>query len=176
MKEILAAGGYTDVITLTDGPNGPNGLAVDAGGDVFVAFGANNFFPGGPALNAVQEILAVDGSIPASPTIVTLGGSFGHPSGVALDAGGNVYVSDSQTGIVSEIPAAGGYATASPLAGGFTNPQGVAVAGNGAVLVSDTGNNAVKESSWCRRRHSSPQPCRIRAPFSSAPRPPSSPA
>jgi hypothetical protein len=75
---------------------------------------------------------------------VQLGGSFGHPSDLALDAAGNVYVSDSQTGIVSEILAAGGYATVSPLAGSFDNPQGIAIAG-GIVFVSDTGNNAVKE-------------------------------
>ena len=115
-----------------------------------------------------MEILAVEGSIPPSPTIVTLGGSFGHPSDVALDADGNVYVSDSQSGIVSKILAAGGYATDSPMAGGFGNPQGVAVAGNGTVLVSDTANNAVKEIRWRRRRRSSPRPCRICAPCRSA--------
>ena len=145
VQEILAAGGYTNVVTLVGGSNAPNGVAVDAQGDVFVAFGANNVLFGSPSLNAVLEILAVNGSIPPSPTVVTLGGSFGHPSDVALDADGNVYVSDSQTGIVSKILAAGGYATANPLAGGFDSPQGIAVAGNGTVLVSDTGNNAVKE-------------------------------
>ena len=145
VQEIQAAGGYANVITLAGGSNAPNGVAVDAEGDVFVAFGANNVLFGAPSLNAVVEILAVEGSIPPSPTIVTLGGSFGHPSDVALDADGNVYVSDSQSGIVSKILAAGGYATDSPMAGGFGNPQGVAVAGNGTVLVSDTANNAVKE-------------------------------
>ena len=66
----------------------PNGVAVDASGNVFVAFGAIGFFGHEPVINAVEEILAVDGSIPASPTIVTLGSGFILPFGVALDSSG----------------------------------------------------------------------------------------
>ncbi len=52
------------VLTLSSGFNFPYSVAVDASGNVFVADTFNN---------AVQEILAVGGSIPASRTILTLG-------------------------------------------------------------------------------------------------------
>jgi len=146
VKEILASGGYTTVTTLIGASNSevavPNGVAVDSSGNVFVAFGANGFFGHQPVVNAVEEILAVNGSIPAAPTIVTLGSGFILPFGVALDSSGNVYVAD---GDIDEILAAGGYVTVNTLASGFNGPEGVAVAGNGAIFVADTGNNAVKE-------------------------------
>jgi sugar lactone lactonase YvrE len=149
VKEILAAGGYTTVTTLINASNSevavPNGVAVDSSGDVFVAFGANGFFGHEPVINAVEEILAVNGSIPAAPTIVTLGSGFILPFGVAVDSSGNVYVADAESGDIDEILAAGGYVTVNTLARGFNGPDGVAVAGNGAIFVADTGNNAVKE-------------------------------
>ena len=72
------SGTYTagQQIILGSGFGGPNGVAVDASGNVFVAEGGNN---------AVQEIVAVNGSIPASPTIKTLGSGFDLPCGVAVD-------------------------------------------------------------------------------------------
>src|ERR1700679_62466 len=45
-------------------------------------------------------MLAVNGSIPNSPTIETLGSNLTAPQGVAVDGNGNVYVG----GVYSEIP------------------------------------------------------------------------
>ncbi|MGA3372636.1 MAG: hypothetical protein ABSC48_12850 [Terracidiphilus sp.] len=78
--------------------------------------------------------------------IATLGGGFGGPAAVAVDGGGNVYVTDSVYNAVYEMPP--GCASSScvtTLGGGFYFPYGVAVDGNGNVYVGDTGNNAVKE-------------------------------
>ena len=59
---------------------------VDASGDVFVGDVSGNS-------GQVKEIMAVDGSIPASPTIKTLGSySPLDPLGVAVDGMGNVFV------------------------------------------------------------------------------------
>ena len=54
----------------------PDGVAVDASGNLFVT---------DCAPQAVKEILAVNGSIPASPTIRTLGSGF---VGLARRGGG----------------------------------------------------------------------------------------
>jgi len=51
----------------------------------------------------VFEIQAVDGSIPPSPTITTLGSGFNGLLGVAVDGSGNVYVADSGNSAVKEI-------------------------------------------------------------------------
>ena len=52
-----------DILTLATGFDSPFGIAVDRLGNVYVA----DFFN-----NAVKEIVAVGGSIPASPTVRTL--------------------------------------------------------------------------------------------------------
>jgi len=121
------------------GFNMPSGVAVDGSGNVYVAdFGSNLF-----------EIQAVDGSIPPSPTMRTLGSGFGEPFGVAVDGSGNVYVADSANSAVKEILAVNGSIPASPtikiLGSGFNNPGGVAVDPAGNVFVADYGNNALKE-------------------------------
>ncbi len=118
------------------GYTGPGGVAVDANGNVFVT---------DPGNSAVKEILAVNGSIPPTPTIKTLGSGFGAPFGIAVDDSGNVYIADTGNNAVKEILAAGGYTTVNTLGGGFRSPSGVAVDTKGNVYVADTLNTAVKE-------------------------------
>jgi hypothetical protein len=114
-------------------------VAVDGSGNVYVADTGNN---------AVKEILAVNGVIPASPTIRTLSG-FTYPPGVAVDGSGNVYVTDMDNGAVREILAVNGVIPASPtintLASGFSYSSKVAVDSIGNVYVADPYNNVVFE-------------------------------
>jgi large repetitive protein len=126
--------------TLASGFNAPAGTAVDGSGNIYVADYNNN---------AVEEILAVNGSIPSTPAINTLGSGFNFPTGVAVDGTGNVYVADWGNSAVKEILAVNGSIPASPtintLGSGFNYPSGVAVDSSGNVFVADQGNNAVKE-------------------------------
>jgi sugar lactone lactonase YvrE len=81
-----------------------------------------------------------------SGAVTSLGGGFKGPSGVALDASGNLYVADSLNNAVYEIPP--GCASAScviTLGGGFAQPYGVAVDASGNVYVADTDNGTLKE-------------------------------
>ena len=64
VKEIVAAGGYTTVLNLGSGFSNPFGVALDGSGNVFVADATQT--------TPLKEIVAVNGSIPASPTIRTL--------------------------------------------------------------------------------------------------------
>jgi len=122
------------VRTLASGLPGPDGVAVDASGDVFVA----NYDD-----NTVREIVAERGAIPALPTIKTIGSGFNGPSNLSIDAAGNVFVADNNDGMVKEIVAAGGYSSVITLGSGFGNPAAMAVLHNGSVVVADAGNNAV---------------------------------
>jgi sugar lactone lactonase YvrE len=130
------------VKTLGSGFVTPSGVAVDGSGDVFVADLSNN---------TVKEMLAVSGSIPASPTINTLGSGFSFPVSVAVDASGDVFVADSHNKAVKEMVAVGGVIPASPtintLGGGFSfgNPQGVALDASGDVFIADWTNDAAYE-------------------------------
>lgn len=125
---------------LGSGFSAPEGIAVDASGNVFVADTYNN---------AVKEIVAVNGVIPASPTILTLGSGFNQPSGVALDGSGDVFVADSGNNLVKEMIAVNGSIPASPtintLGGTFNAPSDVALDGSGDLFVVDFGDNTVKE-------------------------------
>ncbi len=126
--------------TLSNSFSSPYGLAVDGSGNVYVADSGNN---------AVKEILAVNGSIPASPTINTLATGFGQPAGIAVDGSGNVYVADAGNGVVDEIMAVNGSIPASPtivtLNAPLGEPYGVAVDTLGNVYVADAGTSEVDE-------------------------------
>jgi hypothetical protein len=98
----------------------------------------------------VKEILSFNGSIPANPTINTLGSGFTFPDGVAVDGKGNVFVADQFNNYaVEEMLAVNGSVPANPtinvLSSSFYKPGGVAVDGAGDVFVADTGHNEVKE-------------------------------
>jgi len=44
--------------------------------------------------NAIQEMLAVNGSVPASPTIKTVASGFGTVAIMTQDGSGNLYIAD----------------------------------------------------------------------------------
>ena len=73
----------------------------------------------------------------------TLGYGLGSPSGIALDAAGNKYVSDAYNNVVYKIAAKSGLV--STIGTGFSSPYGVAVDAAGNVYVADYNNNAVKK-------------------------------
>jgi sugar lactone lactonase YvrE len=148
LSEILAVNGTIPasptIFTLSTAFLSLNGMKVDGNGNVFLA---SSFFDGEDS--AVQEVLAVNGSIPASPTILTLVSGIGGPTGVAVDASGNVFFSDELNGAVHEALAVNGSIPASPtvvtLANGLTEPSNVALDGSGNVFVPEIGPNAVQE-------------------------------
>jgi sugar lactone lactonase YvrE len=69
--------------------------------------------------------------------------SFTTPSAVAVDAGGDVFVADSEKNTVTELPAGGG--TAVTLGSGLNAPQGLALDPAGDLFIADTGNDRVVE-------------------------------
>src|SRR5438552_1016313 len=64
------------------------------------------------------------------------------PSGVALDANGNVYVGDRGNNAIRKVTQEGVVTT---LAAGFNGPSGVAVDTNGNVYVADQGNDRIRK-------------------------------
>lgn len=73
-------------------------------------------------------------------------GQFSGPAGMAVDAGGNVYVADYGNHRVQKFTLGGGYLTQWGTHGSgdaqFNGPEGVAVDASGNVYVTDTGNGA----------------------------------
>ncbi len=103
---------------------GTGGIAVDSGGNLYIAY-VNN--------NTAMEIYA-------NGTATRLGGGFYEPQGIAVDPSGNVYVADTANSRIVEIYANGSTRT---LGSGFQWPKGVAVDSTGNVYVTDIYYEAV---------------------------------
>ena len=135
---------------------GPNGIAFDRDGNLYVADTSND---------SIRRV-APDGTVtriagtPAEPGNFDGTGAtsrFFRPYGIATDSAGNVYVADTNNHSIRKIAAGGGVVL---LAGGGGNfgavdgagaaarfylPQGIAVDAAGTVYVSDTYNAAVRK-------------------------------
>lgn len=159
-----AAGGLPPTRTAL---NHPEAVAVDAQGDVFIADTFNNRIL---KVTARGKVLAVAGTGKAGYS--GDGGSAARaslnmPTGLALDAKGNLYIADSANNLVRRVDAGTGVITtvagnfakdkANDGLGGFSgdggpatsarldDPQGVAVDGAGDLFIADTFNHAIRQ-------------------------------
>lgn len=83
----------------------PNGVATDAGGNVYVADWVNNLIRK-ISSNGVVSTLAGSGAAGAIDSTGT-SASFNGPAGLAVDAAGNVYVADADNNLIRKITPAG---------------------------------------------------------------------
>jgi len=126
--------------TLGSGFVGPEGLAIDGVGNVYVADPAST--------TKVKKIVAVNGYVDGSSSVVGVGSGFGNVHHIAADANGNLWVADTDNNAVKEILAGtdgsvNASSTVVTVGSGFTSPYGIMVDPNGNVFVSDT--SGVKE-------------------------------
>jgi sugar lactone lactonase YvrE len=133
----------------------PNGVAVDAAGNVYVADAINNMVrkisPGG-----VVTTLAGSGAR-GSVNGTGISASFSGPSGVAVDAAGNVYVADAYNNRIRKISSGGvvttlagntpGFVNGTGTSASFYSPQGIAVDGVGNIYVADKLNSVIRKIS-----------------------------
>lgn len=131
----------------------PTGLAIDASGNLYVADEASHrirmITPAG-----VVTTFAGTGVAGFAEGGATSTAKFLYPSGVAVDADGNVYVADSgnhrirkiTAGIVSTLAGTGvaGFNDGATNIAQFSSPQALAVDASGVVFVADTGNHSVR--------------------------------
>lgn len=133
----------------------PSDVAVDAGGNVFVVDHGNH------------KIRRIDG---ATGAVTTLAGSnafgtadgtgaaarFTNPHGIAIDAGGNLYVGDFDNNMIRKVTPGGvvttlagaptiGDADGTGATARFSSPTELAVDSNGNIFVADAGNNRIRK-------------------------------
>ena len=119
----------------------PTGVAVDVMGDLFIAdpnyYGYG--FSGPCNSGAVVELLAN-----GYTQNVVYSSECGAPTGVAVDAAGDVFVADPVSSSVYELPASN-MNNPIPIGASWSQPESVAVDAAGDVYVTDIGQNGVIE-------------------------------
>ncbi len=117
--------------TVGSGYSTPQGIAVDAAKNVYIANTGKN--------TVVEYPLG-------STTPISLGTGLSGPTSVALDNGGNLYIADSGNGRVVEVPAVAGVLTSSAqkvIVSGLGSSLGIASDLYGNLYVADAKNNKV---------------------------------
>jgi len=134
----------------------PYGLATDAGGNVYVTDSLNYTIR---KVTPAGVVTTLAGTARASGSEDGTGGvaRFNNPTGLAIDASGNVYVADSNNHTIRKITPAGVVTTLAGTAGvsggedgagaaaRFSSPAGLATDASGNVYVADFGNHTIRK-------------------------------
>ncbi len=138
--------------------NDPAAIIANANGTFFVADSQNDAIRE-VTTNGVVTTFAGDLGVAGSQNGTGTNAQFDAPSGLALDANGNLFVSDTGNNTIREItpagavstfagvPGFGGYAGGAAGSALFSSPLGIVVATNGTVFVADGGNHCIRQIS-----------------------------
>jgi len=168
-QQLLADGHVLRLTTITGQTDGrgsaarfapPQGIAVAANGTVYLS--ENNTIRRISPQGHVKTIAGQPGygyeveghrDGPAAQAL------FRYPTGLALDAAGNLYVADSQNNVIRKITPTGMVSTLAGEVGEygavdgvgraarFDHPSALALTPDGALLVADTGNGCIRQVS-----------------------------
>lgn len=149
-------GGFVDATGSAAQFHGPQGLALDASGNLFVADTNNNAIRKIVTATRVVSTVAGQAGIAGNTDGATSQAQFHYPSGVAVDPMGNLYVADTDNHTLRVIAPWGLVSTLAGLAGSsgsadgvgtavrFNFPTGVAVDSFGNIGVADTNNHTIR--------------------------------
>jgi len=137
--------------------HGPQGLAIDGSGNLYVADTNNHTIRKVvPSTGVVTTVAGLAGHSGNADGLGSLA-QFNYPSGVAVDGAGNLYVADTDNHTIRAISPAGQVTTLAGLAGNsggadgiggaarFDSPSDLAVDSSGNIYVADTDNFTIRE-------------------------------
>ena len=134
----------------------PQGVAIDAGSNLYVADTGNHVIRKISASGVVSTLAGAMGT-PGALDATGIEARFNQPTRIALDAAGDLFVTDTGNHVIRKITAGGvvsTFAGASGLAGStdetaanarFNSPSDLAFDAAGALYVADTGNKTIRK-------------------------------
>jgi len=140
--------------------NGPDGLAYDGAGNLYVADANGNKIRKIVIATGVVTTIAGTGAAGHLNGATALTSTFNAPDGLAIDASGNLFIADfsnnsireiSAGGVVSTLAGGGVSGTQSGSSGGtgtaalFNQPIDLVADGSGNLFVADYGNNTIRQ-------------------------------
>ena len=136
-EESPSSGSYSQTVIPTPGVLSLGGIAVDGNGNIYISESDNGISPPPAVVN--DRVLKETLSSGAYTQSVIPTSGLGTPWGIAVDAGGNVYISDTTNNtILKETLSAGNYVQSEVLTSQLDLPVGIAVEGSGNVYIADT--------------------------------------
>jgi sugar lactone lactonase YvrE len=140
--------------------NNPCGVAVDASGNLYIADAGNNLVRFVNAASGVISVIAGDGYPGYNGDLgPAVNAELRNPTGVEVDAAGNIYIADSGNNAIRQVAAAskaintiagsgamdyrgdGGIPTDANLA----SPSGLALDSGGNLYIADNANNVIRK-------------------------------
>lgn len=153
---IAGRSGFADGAGVNASLHSPEGIALDAAGNLYVADSGN------AAIRKVTPegiVSTLAGGHVGWTDGLGSAASFWGPSGIAVDSAGNTFVAESGSYTIRKITPAGlvttyagkanqyGSQDGPALSARFLNPRGLTVAPDGTLYVADEGNNVVRKIS-----------------------------
>jgi sugar lactone lactonase YvrE len=134
----------------------PTGIACDAAGNLYVTDSSNNTIR---KITPAGKVTTLAGKASSAGSADGMGAaaSFNNPTGIACDAAGNLYVTDSDNCAIRKITPAGQVTTVAGKAGSvgkadgsgraatFNDPTGIACDAAGNLYVCDYGNDTIRK-------------------------------
>ena len=170
IRKISSTGVVTTLAGMTEQPgsadgtgvearfNFPSGISTDGGGNLYIADTFNSTIR---KIDTAGAVSTVAGTVAVTGSTDGLGAAaqFNFPSGITVDAAGNLYVADTLNNSIRKISPAGVVSTLAGMAGQFgidddtgaaarfNFPGGIIVDSAGTLYVADTVNHAIREVS-----------------------------
>lgn len=145
---------YTEGALRSAAFNNPQGIVADAAGNIYVADAFNNAIR---KISATGTVSTLAGSAtPGNANGTGAAASFYSPQYIAIDASGNLYVSDVGNNAIRKVTSAGvvttlaggafvGFADGTGSSARFNSPAGLVVDPSGNIYVADRGNSTIRK-------------------------------
>ncbi|MES2390975.1 MAG: Ig-like domain repeat protein [Acidobacteriota bacterium] len=138
--------------------NQPGGVAIDAAGNLYIADTANNVIREVSAAGVITTVAGTGAAGYSGDGRSGISAKLNAPSGIAVDALGNLYIADTGNNVIRELTVLGTITTIAgtgnpgysgdnglPTVAQLRAPTAVVVDGTGNVVFADTGNSVVRE-------------------------------